>query len=170
MLILDYSSTKKIWGRNFQTSNSLSSQGSRGKQKKNLMFFLEIWKFTTPSILGPFNGRVWTCMTQGCLDPQNSNFWGVRILRVVGFYSLLSLFLVDPICVRFKHASNHHHQDLSLPNNLTANLRWSWNAFVAPLHTYSRFNTSPLKNGMLGRRSDFLFGKVTFQGICFSLR
>lgn len=73
MLILDYSSTKKIWGRNFQTSNSLSSQGSRGKQKKNLMFFLEIWKFTTPSILGPFNGRVWTCKA------------GVQVLKIGTF-------------------------------------------------------------------------------------
>ena len=42
----------------YQTSNSLSSKGSRGKQKKNLMFFLEIWEFTALSILGPFNGRV----------------------------------------------------------------------------------------------------------------
>ena len=26
-------------------------------------------------------GRVWTCMTQGCIGPQNSHIWGVRILR-----------------------------------------------------------------------------------------
>ena len=47
---------------------------------------------------GPSNGRVWTCMTQGCIGSQNRHFWGVRILRVedVTSYILFAcIFVVE---------------------------------------------------------------------------
>ena len=39
--------------------------------------------FFTLRIIGPCNGRVCTCMTQGCFGPQ---IWGIRILRGRVFY------------------------------------------------------------------------------------
>ena len=40
-----------------------------------------------PKDVGPFNGRIWTCTTQGCLGPQNdASFEGpIMILRVGDF-------------------------------------------------------------------------------------
>ena len=43
------------------------------------------WKKTTVRLNDfsyPKNGMVWTCISQGCIGPQKSNFWGARILTV----------------------------------------------------------------------------------------
>ena len=48
---------------------------------------------------GPSNGRVWTCMTQGCLGPQNSQaFEGSGFLPIGSMYSIFAyIYHISPL-------------------------------------------------------------------------